>query len=149
MKKLEKYYWWLIIVNLLAIMATIYLVDLHYKPELSDICTFGQRWNCDIVNKSTYSTFFGIPVAIMGLVAYLSFLIFSIRGLFRDQTKLIPYFLFFVAGGTAFALYLTGIETFVLKTYCILCVAQQILILIELGIAAKLYKLTKRHEKTT
>lgn len=145
MANLKKYYWVLVLVNVLAIAATIYLTVMHFKPDLSDFCNISKGWDCEIVNKSIYSTLFGIPVSILGMVAYSAFLIFSIRGLKVDQSKWIPYFLFFVAGGTLFALYLTGIEAFVLRTFCLFCVVQQILILIELGIATKLYLLTKKH----
>lgn len=133
------------LVNALAMAAAIYLTMVHFKPDLSDFCNISEGWNCEIVNKSIYSTLFGIPVSLIGSIAYFAFLIFSIRGLKTDQSKLIPYFLFFVSIGTLFALYLTGIEAFVLKTFCMFCVAQQILILIDLGIAIKLYLLTKKH----
>lgn len=145
MINLKKYYWALVLVNILALAAAIYLTMVHFKPDLSDFCNISEGWNCEIVNKSIYSTLFGIPVSLIGSIAYFAFLIFSIRGLKTDQSKLIPYFLFFVSVGTLFALYLTGIEAFVLKTFCMFCVAQQILILIDLGIAIKLYLLTKKH----
>jgi len=146
----RKHYLTLTLLNALAIPITLYLTYLHFKPEASDFCVFNDQWNCDVVNKSTFAELFGIPVAIFGLLAYLVFLIFSIRGLFRDQTNQIPYFLLAVGASTAFALYLTGVEAFYLKTYCIFCVAQQILILMELATASHLYKLSKRqnHEKT-
>ncbi len=135
----------LIALNLLAIPITIYLIYMHFVPAASDFCVIGEKWNCDIVNKSIYSTLFGIPVAIMGFVAYSAFLIFSIRGLKVDQAKWTAWFLFFVTGGLAFALYLTAIEAFVLKTFCLFCVAQQVIILIEWGCALHLYKLSKSH----
>lgn len=144
MAPFRKHYTALAIINLAAMAVATYLTWAHFKPSLTDFCVFGEWWNCDIVNKSIYSEIFGIPVAILGLLAYTAFFIFSIRGLFRDQKKLVPYFLFLVSGGTFFALYLTGIETFMLKTYCLFCVIQQILILIELNIAVKLYQLSKK-----
>ena len=145
MAPFKKHYTALVVINIFAMATALYLTWAHFKPSLTEFCVFGEWWNCDIVNKSIYSEILNIPVAILGLVAYTAFLIFSIRGLFRDQRKLIPYFLFVVTGGTLFALYLTGIETFVLRTYCLFCVIQQILILIELNIVVNLYKHTKKH----
>jgi uncharacterized membrane protein len=133
------------VLNVLAAAVAAYLTYIHYKPALTDFCNFGEKWNCDIVNKSIYAEIFGIPVALLGLLAYLGFLAFSIRGLFKDQTKLVPLYFFALSGSLAFALYLTGIETFVLKTYCLFCVIQQVLILIQWGVALRLYLLTRRH----
>ncbi len=124
----------LVLINLSALLIAGYLTRLHFKPDLSDVCNFSERWNCDIVNKSTYSTLFGVPVAIFGALTYLSLLIFSIRGLYRDQNRLIPYVFLALNGALAFSLYLTGVEAFILKTFCVFCVAQQVLILLEYGI---------------
>ena len=145
MKNLKNYYKALSVINFLALLVSAYLTYLHFAPEASDVCNLSEKWNCEIVNKSIYSEIFGIPVSILGLIAYLAFFIFSLRGLRRDQSKWLPYFLFFVAGGTAFALYLTGIEAFVLRTFCLFCVTQQVLILIELGLAIRLTLLTRKH----
>jgi uncharacterized membrane protein len=144
MKLPRRHYTYLTIFNLLAIPITAFLIYLHFKPELSTVCSFGSKWDCDIINKSIYSTFLGIPVAIMGLVSYLILLTYSIRGLFRDQRKLVPYATLFVAAGTLFALYLTGVEFFILKTFCLFCVMQQVIILAELGIMIHLWTLTKK-----
>lgn len=124
----------LVLINLSALLIAGYLTQLHFKPDLSDVCNFSERWNCDIVNKSTYSTFLGVPVAIFGALTYFALLVFSIRGLYRDQKKLIPYVFLALNGAVAFSLYLTGVEAFILKTFCVFCVAQQVLILLEYGI---------------
>ena len=140
MKFPRKHYTLLTILNLLAIPITAFLIYLHFRPEASAFCNFGAGLDCDKVNKSIYSTFLGIPVAIMGCTAYIILLIFSIRGFFRDQKRLIPYATLFVAAGTAFALYLTYVEAFILHTFCLFCVLQQIIILIELGTLIHLNK---------
>jgi vitamin-K-epoxide reductase (warfarin-sensitive) len=142
---IKKIYATLAVVNLLALFAALFLTYVHFSPDASDFCVLSEKWNCDIVNKSIYSTLFGIPVSLMGSVAYFGFLLFSIRGLRKDQKKLLPYFLAMVLCATAFALYLTGIEAFVLKTYCLFCVVQQLLILMELGLAFYLFKHSKSH----
>lgn len=134
----------LVILNLIAIPVTGYLTYMHFDEEASDFCNFGASFDCDIVNKSPWSELFGIPVAILGLITYMILLFFAIRGLCKDQSKLIPYLTLFVAGGVAFSLYLTYIEAFVLETFCIFCVIQQIIILIQLVIYASLWKLTKK-----
>ncbi|MFA4814592.1 MAG: vitamin K epoxide reductase family protein [Candidatus Gracilibacteria bacterium] len=145
MAPFRKYYLSLVFINVAAALVSAYLIVMHFKPELSDICYLSAKWDCDIVNKSIYSEIFGIPVAILGFLAYSAFLAFALRGLKTDQKKLLPAFLAVLTCALAFAFYLTGIETFVLKTYCLFCVVQQILILLESGVALRLYLLTKRH----
>lgn len=134
----------LAVLNFLGMLVSGYLLFIHFEPSLTDICHLGERWNCDIVNKSTYAELFGIPVAGLGLLAYLSFFIFSLRGLWKKQTKLVPWYFLALSLGVAFTLYLTAIETFVLQTYCLFCVTQQIIILIEWAFALSLYKLSKK-----
>ncbi len=136
----KKRYLALTVINLLALVISIYLATLHFKPDLSSVCEISARWNCDIVNKSTYSLFLGIPVSVLGAATYLSLLAFSIRGFFRDQKKLIPILCLCLTGAVGFALYLTGVEAFILNTFCIFCVSQQALILLEYGIALSLFK---------
>lgn len=139
----KKRYIALTLINLLAFAISVYLATLHFKPDLSSVCVISEKWNCDIVNKSTYSLFFGIPVSVLGAFTYLALLAFSIRGFFRNQKKLIPYVFLCLNGAVAFSLYLTGVEAFILKTFCIFCVSQQVLILLEYAVVASLFKDTK------
>ena len=138
-------YWILILINLAALLIALHLVHMHFKPSLSEFCDLGDKWDCDIVNKSIYSTLFGVPVAIFGAATYLGLLVFSIRGLFKNQNKLIPYVFGALTLALGFSLYLTRIEAFVLHTFCLFCVSQQILILIEYGLFLSLLKSLKAH----
>ena len=133
---------WLNRLNFLAILATLYLTYLHYKPSASSICNFGDYLNCDIVNQSTYSELFGIPVAILGLLTYL-FLFLVGRAMLKNYKFykiwkwLRPFRIFWImfaviAVGVLFSLYLSYIEFFVLRALCIFCLAQQIIIIIDL-----------------
>src|ERR1700690_3569632 len=47
----------------------------HYGTSATSYCDIGDNFNCDIVNRSTYSTVAGIPVALIGILGYLSVLI--------------------------------------------------------------------------
>jgi uncharacterized membrane protein len=71
------------------------------------------------VNRSSYSTVAGVPVALIGMLGYL--LILCLATIYRDKAET-PIILFVASiGGLAFALYLTYIEKFVLAAWCILC----------------------------
>lgn len=145
MAPFKKHYLSLVLINTAATLVSAYLIVMHFKPDLSDVCHLSAKWDCDIVNKSIYAELFGVPVSILGFMAYLTFLTFALRGLRFDQSKWLKFFLMGLGGSIAFSLYLTGVETFILKTYCLFCVIQQGLILLEGGVALHLYLLTKRH----
>ena len=42
----------------------------HFAKSATTYCDFGQKLNCDIVNRSEYSTMLGIPVALIGVAGY-------------------------------------------------------------------------------
>lgn len=125
---------------LVGIIVSIYSTLEHYELAPSDICTIGETFNCDVVNGSAYSKIFGIPVAILGVLAYLA-LFAGIMIYDRNKSeKLFQLLMMLGAGGLIFSLYLTSIEAFVLYTWCLLCLASQAAILV---IAGSLYKLQK------
>lgn len=132
----------LLFLNGLAILITTYLTYLHFKPSASTICKINEYFDCDIVNKSTYSELFGVPVAILGLLTYL--LLFALSWAIYKGKRLttwskhltvhnLLWFMFvFVDVGILFSGYLTYIELFVLQAVCIFCLAQQIIIILEM-----------------
>ncbi|OGL66526.1 hypothetical protein A2856_02435 [Candidatus Uhrbacteria bacterium RIFCSPHIGHO2_01_FULL_63_20] len=103
-------------------------------------CTIGESFDCDVVNKGPYSVLFGIPVALIGILGYLFLLAAALlkRRDMRDR-NLTRILLAAAAGGTAFALYLTGIEAFVLRVWCLLCISSQVSILLILVLSYSLW----------
>ncbi len=98
----------------------------HYGTEKTTYCDFGESFNCDIVNRSVYSTVFGIPDALIGIFGY-AFLL-TLATLYRSAEQTPTLLLGSSIGGLGFALYLTYIEKFVLATWCILCLSSLTLI---------------------
>ena len=91
----------------------------HYAKSAATFCDFNQKFSCDIVNRSEYSTIQGIPVAGIGVAGYA--LLFWLSA-FRKSRRETPNRLLGAAlAGLAFALYLTYIEAYELTTWCILC----------------------------
>jgi uncharacterized membrane protein len=98
----------------------------HYGTSATSYCDIRENFNCDIVNRSTYSTVAGIPVALIGILGYLSVLIsatFCRRKVVTPAMVLINSL-----AGLSFALFLTYIEGFVLAAWCILCLSSLALI---------------------
>ena len=93
----------------------------HYAKSVSAFCDVGEKFNCDIVNRSEYSRLMGIPVAGIGVVGY--GLLLMLATLYRTRTETPTRLLVAAVGGLGFALYLTYIEGYVLETWCILCLS--------------------------
>ena len=98
----------------------------HYAKSKTSYCDIGDNFNCDIVNRSRYSTVMGLPVAGIGVVGYLALL--SLSTLYRQKSDTPILLLTASLAGLAFAIYLTYIEKFVLATWCILCLSSLFLI---------------------
>jgi vitamin-K-epoxide reductase (warfarin-sensitive) len=117
----------------------------HLSASKTSYCDFGESFNCDIVNRSTYSTVAGIPVALIGIVGYLALL--ALTTFFRSKAET-PAFVFIGSlAGLAFALYLTYVEAFVLATWCILCLSSLALILVIAVFASVLMLYSKRERE--
>jgi uncharacterized membrane protein len=98
----------------------------HYATSKTEYCDIGETFNCDIVNRSEYSSILGIPVALIGIVGYAALAGLATAYRARPET---PVMLF--GGSTAglvFGLYLTYIEARVLGVWCILCLSSLALI---------------------
>jgi len=98
----------------------------HYGTSKTSYCDIGENFDCDIVNRSTYSTVLGIPDALIGILGYGSLLALVTKYRTRTETPLI--LLIASTAGLGFALYLTYIEAYVLGTWCILCLSSLTLI---------------------
>ncbi len=93
----------------------------HYAKSTTAFCEFGEKFNCDIVNRSEYSTVVGIPVAGIGIVGYGTVLI--LVTVYRSRPETPTRLLALAIAGLGFALYLTYVEEYVLETWCILCLS--------------------------
>lgn len=85
--------------------------------------------DCEAVQTSPYSELFGIPVAVLGLGAYLALLAlwFVKRSNWRGLGYLSTVGFFFVSLiGVLFSAYLTYLELFVIEAICSWCVASAV-----------------------
>lgn len=98
----------------------------HYAKSKTEFCDVGERFNCDIVNRSEWSSVMGIPVAGIGVVGY--GVLFASATVYRSRRETPLRLLVAALAGFAFALYLTYIEGYVLGTWCILCLSSLALI---------------------
>lgn len=91
----------------------------HYAKSATAYCDFSQKFSCDIVNRSAYSSIEGIPVAGIGVAGYAG--LFGLAFFWKSREDTPNRLLGAALAGLAFALYLTYIEAYELMTWCILC----------------------------
>jgi uncharacterized membrane protein len=115
----------------------------HYGTSKTSYCDFGESFNCDIVNRSIYSSILGVPVALVGILGYSALL--ALATLRRAKTETPATLLIASVAGLSFALYLTYIEAFVLATWCVVCLSSLILIVLITGLSSFLAASAMRH----
>ena len=94
-----------------------YLTWTHFAG-LTPVCT-GSGEGCETVQSSRYASVLGIPVALLGLVAY-GGLIFS-TAMWSEAGIYLGFLISLV--GTLFSVYLTYLEIFVIGALCQWCLA--------------------------
>ena len=86
---------------------------------------------CETVQLSSYATFLGVGVALIGVIGYGVMFLVSMLALqprFAGPTWPIRAMLFLSSGAVLFALYLTYVELFVIEAICRYCVASAVLV---------------------
>ena len=118
------------ILALLGVLDSVYLLLAKTGLIGGLSCTISH--GCDMVNSSSYSEFFGIPVAGIGFVGYVGLFMLAIVGIQPRwlEDSLPDRLLSLFAGvGVVFTLYLTYAELFILGAICQWCVVSQLLVL--------------------
>jgi uncharacterized membrane protein len=111
------------LISLLALAGLIVsslALQVHYSTG-TEPCSINERWDCGVVNHSTFAEIDHIPVAAIGIAGYL---LLALLALLRRRGLL------FLAAllGLGFALYLTHIEKDILQVWCLYCVISQAII---------------------
>jgi uncharacterized membrane protein len=123
--------WVFVTIAVLAVLGiTLSSVSLyhHFGSSKTNFCDFGQTFNCDVVNRSIYSSVFGIPVALIGILGYAALL--ALATFYRNKAETPAILMISSTLGLGFAIYLTYIEHFVLGAWCILCLSSLAMIVL-------------------
>jgi vitamin-K-epoxide reductase (warfarin-sensitive) len=97
-------------------------LQVHYSTA-AEPCSINERWDCGIVNHSSYAVIEHVPVAALGILGYL---LLALLALVRRRGLLLVSALL----GLGFALYLSHIEKDILQVWCLYCVISQGLIVL-------------------
>jgi uncharacterized membrane protein len=107
----------IVLLTLAGAVVSVLALRVHYSTG-AEPCSISDRWDCGIVNHSSFAVIEHIPVAAIGIAGYLALagLAFARRRFLLFLTALI---------GLGFALRLTFIEEFALGAWCLYCVISQ------------------------
>ena len=122
------YYFSVAMLVLAGIADSIYLALSHYRVYTdigySSFCALSQAINCDTVSQSSYAVQFGLPVSVLGILAYLFFVIFLSFAWLKSArpqrmwSLLTILSLFYVL----YSVFLAMVSTYNIHSYCIMCV---------------------------
>jgi len=122
--------WAPVVLSGLGIYISGYLVTKRFTGG-SLACT---RWaQCDVVNNSVYSQFYGVPVSVIGLGGYVLLLALALAALCmagRRQSHILLLSFLLALGGVGFSVYLTYLEIYVIEALCAWCVASAVVIML-------------------
>jgi protein-disulfide isomerase len=116
-----------LLASLAGLGLSIVLEQIHFRthtnPSFHSFCAIGRTVNCDIVARSPYAVFFGVPVATWGIFAYALAAIVSLWGLLRHSVLATACGLGLSLMYLASTAVLGGISAFLVTAICILCLA--------------------------
>jgi len=106
-----------------------YLTYVQYRPDAL-ICT--GSGGCETVQESSYAELVGVPVALLGLLAWVAVLALVAWDSEAAQTAVAAVAL----GAAAFAAYLVVLQAFVIDAWCVWCLVNDLLLVPLLAIVA-------------
>lgn len=118
--------WFLIIFIVIAFLGFIDATYLTVKHFIGSPVTCEFLKGCEEVTSSSWSSLFGIPVALMGAGYYLGMVVLAMLYLdTKNQIigKLLPRLTIL---GLLASLYFVGLQMFVVKAYCLYCMGSAI-----------------------
>jgi vitamin-K-epoxide reductase (warfarin-sensitive) len=123
-----------------GVVVSMLALHVHYSTETQP-CSINEKWDCGVVNHSSFAEIAHIPVAAIGIAGYL-----ALAGLALLRQRALTFLA--AEAGLGFALWLTFIEEYVLQVWCLYCVISLgvivLITLLSLGWLAEEYIALKR-----
>jgi uncharacterized membrane protein len=98
-----------------------YLTYVHYRPDAL-VCTGGG--GCEAVQESRYAELVGVPVALLGLLAYAAVLALVVWDTPAARTLAAAIGL----SAAGFAVYLLVLQAFVIDAWCVWCLVNDLVV---------------------
>ena len=110
------------LVALVGIGVAGYLTYVHYQPDAL-ICT--SSGGCETVQESSYAELAGIPVAVLGLAAWVAVL--ALVAWDSELARTLVAAVGLAAAG--FAVYLVALQAFVIDAWCVWCLVNDVVLI--------------------
>jgi len=128
------------VVPLLSLLGIVVAGYLAYIEATGAEAVCGPVGDCNTVNQSEYAVLLGIPVGVLGLVAYVAIVTawltaWLARGNVSDWSKVV--LLGITLFGTLFSIYLTFLEPFVIGATCAWCLTSAVVMTLLMLLAAR------------
>ncbi len=131
----------LILFSLLGLGVSLYLTIHHFKILTHgftgpSFCTWSDKFDCDVVNMSSYAKLGPLPVAGMGLIFYFYLTLVSIYARILPENQKTTLALAFILSlpSLLFSIYLGAVSSFILHTWCILCISLYVISFLIFGL---------------
>lgn len=132
-----------IALSLIGIVFSILTIFNHYAVEDNSFC-LTDKGTCDVVNKSVYSTLFGIPLGFFGIFYFIATIYLAGNVYFgRYYRESVRYLFIWTGAGLIPVAYLIYVEAFKLLTFCSLCTVIHFITGFNFGLAFLLRKRLK------
>ena len=117
-----------IALSVIGLLVAIYMTIFKFtNDEIQAAMCVGSH-GCIAVNSSAYSEIRGIPVAVLGILGYLSILALLVLerkpGFFQSNGTMIQFTI--TLAGFLFTVWLIFVEVALIKAYCPFCITSQV-----------------------
>jgi len=111
-----------LILSIVGLLVSVYLTFEHYTGNETLACTVTGVIDCGKVTSSAWSTFMGVPVALLGLLFFVAVTILMLPSVWRRPEPWLDWFRFgLLTVGLGMALYLVWAELFRIHAICSWC----------------------------
>lgn len=130
-KPASKSMFWLKLIVVFSLIAIFADATLTYNKLTDSAVGCPAGGGCDIVKGSIYSEFFGIPVSLFGMGAFIAFLVLAFLVWHKDISAILAFDWILIIGGIGLliALYFVYIMLFVLEAICNWCFLSHFMLL--------------------
>ncbi|HEY9495616.1 MAG TPA: vitamin K epoxide reductase family protein [Intrasporangium sp.] len=111
-----------LILSIVGLLVSVYLTFEHYTGNETLVCTVTGVIDCGKVTSSAWSTFMGVPVALLGLLFFVAVTILMLPSVWRRPEPWLDWLRFgLLTVGLGMALYLVWAELFRIHAICSWC----------------------------
>ena len=107
------------IVSAIGLLDATYLTVKHYLGGIPP-CTLR---GCEVVLTSAYNTIAGIPVALFGVLYYMTILLVSLAYMISKKEMIIRHAAYLTPIGFIASIYFVYLQLFVINAICLYCMA--------------------------